>query len=192
MKKRIAVFASGTGSNTINIINYFSEHPSIEVSYILSNNKSAPVLKSASDLGIISYYFDKKMIEDENGKVSEILDEIQPDIIVLAGFLWKFPSHLIQKHTNIINIHPALLPKYGGKGMYGANVHRAVLDNKEKESGITIHRVNPIYDDGTIIFQERLQITPEDTIESLQQKIHALEHEHFPKVIEQLLEENTH
>lgn len=192
MKKRIAVFASGTGSNTINIINYFSEHPSIEVSCVLSNNKSAPVLKSASDLGIVSYYFDKKMIEDENGKVSEILDEIQPDIIVLAGFLWKFPSHLIQKHTNIINIHPALLPKYGGKGMYGANVHRAVLDNKEKESGITIHRVNPIYDDGTIIFQERLQITPEDTIESLQQKIHALEHEHFPKVIEQLLEENTH
>lgn len=187
MKKRIVVFASGTGSNTINIINYFAEHPNIIVSCVMSNNKEAPVLQSASELGVASYSFDKEMLQSESGKVIQTLKEVKPDLIVLAGFLWKFPAHILKVFPNVINIHPALLPKYGGKGMYGANVHRAVLENKEKESGITIHKVNEIYDDGTILFQQRVSIDSEETIETLQQKIHALEHKHFPEVIENLL-----
>ncbi|HLW14707.1 MAG TPA: phosphoribosylglycinamide formyltransferase [Flavobacteriaceae bacterium] len=187
MKKRIVVFASGTGSNTINIINYFNEHPNISVSCVMSNNKAAPVLQSATELGVANYSFDKDMLQNENGKVLQILQEIKPDLIVLAGFLWKFPVHIIKEFPNVINIHPALLPKYGGRGMYGANVHRAVLDNKEIESGITIHKVNEIYDDGTILFQKRVAIDPEETIETLQQKIHSLEHKYFPEVIEKLL-----
>lgn len=187
MKKRIVLFASGTGSNTINIIKYFAQHPDIEVSQVLSNNKKAPVLASSSVLGIANNSFDKQMLEAEDGEVIQILEEINPDLIVLAGFLWKFPSHILKKFPNIINIHPALLPKYGGKGMYGARVHQAILDNKEVESGISIHKVNEIYDDGAILFQERIAIDPEETIESLQQKIHTLEHKHFPEVIENLL-----
>lgn len=189
MKKRIVVFASGTGSNTVNIINYFAQSPLIEVSAVLSNNSTARVLQSAKDLGVRSYSFDKDMLESENGKVFEILKEISPDLIVLAGFLWKFPPHLIQKFSNIINIHPSLLPKYGGKGMYGANVHRAVLENKEEESGITIHRVNEVYDDGAIVFQKSFRLDAKETLESLQQKIHLMEHKYFPKVIEGLLKE---
>lgn len=187
MKKRIVLFASGTGSNTINIIKYFAEHPEIEVSYVLSNNPSAPVLDSSSKLGIANSSFDKQMLEEENGKVIQVLEEINPDLIVLAGFLWKFPLHILKKYPNVINIHPALLPKYGGKGMYGANVHQAVLDNKESESGISIHMVNEIYDDGEILFQGRVTIDPKENVESLQQKIHVLEHKHFPEVIEALL-----
>lgn len=187
MKKRIVLFASGTGSNTINIIKYFAEHPEIEVSYVLSNNPSAPVLDSSSKLGIANSSFDKQMLEEENGKVIQVLEEINPDLIVLAGFLWKFPLHILKKYPNVINIHPALLPKYGGKGMYGANVHQAVLDNKESESGISIHMVNEIYDDGEILFQGRVTIDPKESVESLQQKIHVLEHKHFPEVIETLL-----
>lgn len=187
MKKRIVLFASGTGSNTINIIEYFAENPQIEVAYVLSNNPKAAVLKNASKLGVKSESFDKKMLEEESGKVFKILEEIQPDLIVLAGFLWKFPTHLLKKFPNVINIHPALLPKYGGKGMYGARVHQAVLDNKESESGISIHQVNEIYDDGAILFQKSLPIAPEETVDSLQQKIHQLEHQHFPVVIEELL-----
>lgn len=187
MKKRIVLFASGTGSNTINIIKYFAEHPEIEVSYVLSNNPSAPVLDSSSKLGIANSSFDKQMLEEENGKVIQVLEKINPDLIVLAGFLWKFPLHILKKYPNVINIHPALLPKYGGKGMYGANVHQAVLDNKESESGISIHMVNEIYDDGEILFQGRVTIDPKESVESLQQKIHVLEHKHFPEVIETLL-----
>lgn len=187
MKKRIVVFASGTGSNTINIIKYFTDHPDIEVSGVLSNNTDAPVLERATSLGVANYSFDRNMLQNENGRVIKILQEINPDLIVLAGFLWKFPEHILIKFPNVINIHPALLPKYGGKGMYGAHVHKAVLENNEKESGITIHKVNEIYDDGTILFQERVAIDSDETIESLQKKIHSLEHEHFPRVIENLL-----
>lgn len=187
MKKRIVLFASGTGSNTINIIKYFTNHPKIEVSHVLSNNKTAPVLSSASALGIANNSFDKQMLEEENGKVFQILNKINPDLIVLAGFLWKFPTNILKKFPNVINIHPALLPKYGGKGMYGARVHQAVLDNKEPESGISIHKVNEIYDDGAILFQERIAIDTQETVASLQQKIHTLEHKHFPEVIEELL-----
>lgn len=187
MKKRIVLFASGTGSNTINIIKYFAKHPSIEVSYVLSNNINAPVLASSAALGIANDSFDKAMLEEENGKVLQILKEVNPDLIVLAGFLWKFPVHILKKFPNVINIHPALLPKYGGKGMYGARVHQAVIENKEAQSGISIHMVNEVYDDGAILFQERVTIDSDETTESLQQKIHTLEHKHFPEVIEKLL-----
>ena len=142
MKKRIVVFASGTGSNTLNIIKYFAQHPNIKVSCVLSNNKAAPVLQRATEHGVASYSFDKDMLQNKKRKVLEILQEVKPDLIVLAGFLWKFPAHILKEFPNVINIHPALLPKYGGKGMYGANVHQAVLDNKESESGIPIHEVN--------------------------------------------------
>lgn len=187
MKKRIVVFASGTGSNTINIIKYFDQHPRITVSCVMSNNKEAPVLQSATELGVANYSFEKDMLQSEKGKVLQILQELKPDLIVLAGFLWKFPVHILKEFPNVINIHPALLPKYGGKGMYGAKVHQAVLDNKETESGITIHKVNEIYDDGAILFQQRVPVDPEETIETLQQKIHVLEHKHFPEVIENML-----
>ena len=190
MKKRIVVFASGTGSNTINIIQYFAQHLDIEVSGVLSNNEEAPVLERAASLGVASYSFDRDMLESKNGKVLKVLKEINPDLIVLAGFLWKFPEHILKEFPNVINIHPSLLPKYGGKGMYGAHVHKAVLENHEKESGITIHEVNEIYDDGAILFQERVPIDPNETIESLQKKIHKLEHKHFPIVIEKLLLSN--
>lgn len=187
MKKRIVVFASGTGSNTVNIINYFKNSPEIEVAAVLSNNSQAKVLQSAEKLGVLPYSFDREMIENSNGRVAQILQEIQPDLIVLAGFLWKLPDYLIDAYSQIINIHPALLPKYGGKGMYGAHVHQAVLNNKEKESGISIHKVNSIYDDGTILFQKSVAIDPNETLESLQKKIHALEHQFFPIVIEKIL-----
>jgi len=187
MKKRIVVFASGTGSNTVNIINYFKNSPEIEVAAVLSNNSQAKVLQSAEKLGVLPYSFDREMIENSNGRVAQILQEIQPDLIVLAGFLWKLPDYLIDAYSQIINIHPALLPKYGGKGMYGAHVHQAVLNNKEKESGISIHKVNSIYDDGTILFQKSVAIDPNETLESLQKKIHVLEHQFFPIVIEKIL-----
>lgn len=189
MKKRIVVFASGTGSNTVNIINYFKNSPEIEVAAVLSNNSQAKVLQSAEKLGVLPYSFDREMIENSNGRVAQILQEIQPDLIVLAGFLWKLPDYLIDAYSQIINIHPALLPKYGGKGMYGAHVHQAVLNNKEKESGISIHKVNSIYDDGTILFQKSVAIDPNETLESLQKKIHVLEHQFFPIVIEKILKE---
>ena len=187
MKKRIVLFASGTGSNSINIIQHFKEHPKVEVVCVLSNNPSAKVLASATELGVTSSSFNREMFLDKEGGVLELLKEIQPDLIVLAGFLWKFPTHLLEQFPMVINIHPSLLPKYGGKGMYGANVHQAVLDNKEAESGISIHMVNDVYDDGQILFQEKVAISPEESIESLQQKIHLLEHKHFPIVIENLL-----
>lgn len=187
MKKRIVVFASGTGSNTINIIKYFTQHPTIEVSYVLSNNANAPVLQKASELGVANSSFNKSMLESKKGGVLEVLRKIKPDLIVLAGFLWKFPSHILEEFPNVINIHPALLPKYGGKGMYGSHVHQAVLKNKDTESGITIHEVNEIYDDGAILFQERIPIDSNETMESLQKKIHRLEHNYFPIVIENLL-----
>lgn len=187
MKKRIVLFASGTGSNTINIIQYFNNHPEINVVGVLSNNPKALVLANASKLGVESSSFTKEMFLDTQAGVLETLERLNPDLIVLAGFLWKFPTHLLKRFPLVINIHPSLLPKYGGKGMYGAKVHQAVLENKEAESGITIHMVNEIYDDGAILFQAKTPIDPNEDIESLQQKIHLLEHKHFPVVIEELL-----
>lgn len=190
MKKRIVIFASGNGSNAENIIKYFQNEDlanRVEVVMVLSNKKEAKVLQRAENLFVPSQYFSKEELNDPE-RILSVLKDKQPDLIVLAGFLWKFPEHIIKEFPNkIINIHPALLPKYGGKGMYGDFVHRAVLENKEPESGISIHYVNEEYDEGAIIIQRKVSVSETDSPETLAQKIHALEYEWFPKVIEKLL-----
>ena len=186
--KRIAIFASGSGSNAQKIIEHFDNNPDVEVSLVLSNNPKAYVLERASDMGVPSYVFDRDLFY-EGQEVHDILRDIGIDLIVLAGFLWLVPENLLQTWAGrIINIHPALLPKYGGKGMYGDKVHKAVIEAKEKETGITIHYVNERYDEGEIIFQEKFSILENDTAESIAERIHVLDHKHFPLVIENLLE----
>ena len=184
---RIAIFASGSGSNAENITNYFSNNPAIDVSLILTNNPHAFVIQRAKNLGIKSFIFTKSDFL-ESGKTLLFLQENDINLIVLAGFLLKIPKNLIKAFPNkIINIHPALLPKYGGKGMYGDKVHQSVIDNKETESGITIHYVNEHYDEGEIIFQAKCVVEPTDTADDLANKIHALEYEHFPEVIKNIV-----
>jgi len=186
--KKIVIFASGSGTNAENIIKHFQNTTNIKVVAVLSNRRSAGVLKRAHDLNVKALLFDKEALYHTND-VLNILKDIKPDLIVLAGFLWLFPSNIIQEFPDrIINIHPALLPKYGGKGMYGSRVHESIITNREKESGITIHYVNEKYDEGNTIFQAKTKIEPDDTAESLAEKIHQLEYQHFPKVIQQLLE----
>jgi len=180
---QIAIFASGSGSNAENIIHYFKNHTTISVSIILTNNRRAKVLDRAERLGVPSAVFSRDEFVGSDFVLEHYLKDI--DFIVLAGFLWKVPKNLIEAFPNkIINIHPALLPKYGGKGMYGMHVHEAVVSNKEQKSGITIHYVNEYYDEGEVIFQAEVAISTEDTPEDVATKIHALEYEHFPKVIE--------
>lgn len=180
---QIAIFASGSGSNAENIVRYFENHPSITVSIILTNNKSAKVLERAKRLGVPAVVFNRDEFLNSDFVLQNHLKGI--GYVILAGFLWKVPKNLIDAFPNrIINIHPALLPKYGGKGMYGMHVHKAVVANKEKKSGITIHYVNEFYDEGEIIFQAEVDLTSEDTPEDVASKIHTLEYEHFPKVIE--------
>jgi len=187
--KRIVIFASGSGTNAENIIQYFNKQENVSVALIVSNKKNAKVLERANNHNIPCFYFNKALFQETN-YINNLLKTVNPDLIVLAGFLWKFPENIIKDFPNkIINIHPALLPKYGGKGMYGQHVHEAVVKNKEKESGITIHYVNEHYDEGAIIFQAQTTIVASDTPESVAKKIHALEYEHFPLVIEQLLHE---
>lgn len=183
--KRIAIFASGSGTNAQKIIEYFSASKDVVVDSLWSNNENAYALIRAEKLGIETFTFDS----DEFYRSNEILDRLYDhriDMIVLAGFLWLVPRNLTELFT-VINIHPALLPKYGGKGMYGANVHKAVLASKDKESGITIHQVNQDYDKGKIIFQVTCPIQPKDTPETLAARIHELEHQHYPRVIEEVL-----
>lgn len=188
MEKRIVIFASGNGSNAENIIKYFEKTSSAKVILVLSNKKTAKVLDKASKLNIKAQYFSKEELHSEEG-ILRTLQQIEPDLIVLAGFLLKFPEHIIKEFPNkVINIHPALLPKYGGKGMYGNFVHEAVIKNKELETGISIHYVNENYDEGAIIFQKSVKISPEDTSATIAEKIHALEYEWFPKVIEKTLQ----
>ncbi|MGY5352082.1 phosphoribosylglycinamide formyltransferase [Wenyingzhuangia sp. IMCC45533] len=183
---KIAILASGSGSNAENIANYFSNDKNVEITYILTNKKDAFVLQRAKKLGIKSRVFtNKEMKEDLN--LLELL-KAEADFIVLAGFLLKVPENIIEAFPNkIINIHPALLPSYGGKGMYGMHVHRAVKNNNETETGITIHFVNENYDEGAIIFQAKTAINKNDTPEDIAQKVHALEYEHFPKVIKETI-----
>ncbi len=189
--KKIVVFASGSGSNAENIIRYFHDSGAAEVVSVMSNKPNAKVLERAKKLNVTALYFDRAAFYNSN-EVLHILEDVNPDLIVLAGFLWLFPSTILEKFPNkVINLHPALLPKFGGKGMFGSNVHQAVLDNKEKETGITIHYVNEKYDDGQIIFQKAFPISSEETLTSLTEKIHELEHRHFPEVIENLLEVST-
>ena len=182
--KKIAIFASGSGTNAENIIHYFKSSKKIEVALVLSNNKNAFVLERATKLNVQTRIFNRVSFK-ESDEVINLLEEKNIDFIVLAGFLWLIPKNLIFAFNNkIINIHPALLPKYGGKGMFGMHVHNAIIENGEKESGISIHNVNEKYDDGAILFQAKCKIEANDTSELLAQKIHKLEYEHFPKVIE--------
>ncbi|MDW7695317.1 phosphoribosylglycinamide formyltransferase [Flammeovirgaceae bacterium SG7u.111] len=184
----IAIFASGTGSNAVNIINYFGKEPNIRFT-VLSNNPKAPVLEKAQALGIDTLVFNRKEFNEQQ-VVLEYLKSVDTELIILAGFLWLVPEYLVKAYPKkIINIHPALLPNYGGKGMYGLKVHKAVIEAGDKESGITIHFVDEIYDHGDVIVQEKCSISDDDTPETLVQKIHALEHEHFPKVIENIIKQ---
>jgi phosphoribosylglycinamide formyltransferase-1 len=186
--KNIVLFASGSGTNAENISLFFRDTPNVEVSYILSNRSNAGVLDRAKNLNIRTFVFDRKMFF-ESDEVLNLLSEISPDLIVLAGFLWLVPEKLVKAFPNrIVNIHPALLPAYGGKGMYGDRVHQAVIDNGEKESGITIHYVNEKYDEGNIIFQGKCPVEEDDTADSLAEKVHQLEYEHYPRVIKQVLD----
>lgn len=185
--KNIAIFASGSGSNAQNIVNYFADNESVNIVLILCNNKQAFVLERAKNLNIPTFIFDRNDFYDSN-LVLEKLKSNQVDFVILAGFLWLIPDNLIEYFPNkIVNIHPALLPKYGGKGMYGMKVHEAVKEAGDEKSGITIHYVNHRYDEGEIIFQKTVRIKAGDTPNDIANKIHKLEYEYFPKVIESLL-----
>ena len=184
--KKIVIFASGSGTNAENIIKYFEAKEIGTVVAVFTNNPIAKVIERAKNFNLPTEIFSK--VELFESKVLQKLNAFQPDLIVLAGFLLKLPESIIESYPNkIINIHPALLPKYGGKGMYGMNVHKAVVENKEKETGISIHFVNENYDEGNIIFQKTVTLTETDSPESIAKKIHELEQRYFPEVIEKLL-----
>ena len=184
---RIAIFASGSGSNAENIIRYFSDNKSVKVVLVLSNQSRSGVLIRAQLHNIPTFIFTKNDL-NECSKVHDMLKDYNASMIVLAGFLLKIPLYMIEAYPNsILNIHPALLPKYGGKGMYGMNVHRAVVENNEQKSGITIHYVNENYDEGAIIFQATCDIDEHDLPEDVKTKVQALELLHFPRVIESII-----
>jgi phosphoribosylglycinamide formyltransferase 1 len=187
--KRIAIMASGSGSNAQRIIEYFADNKDVMVDCLLSNNPDAYALKRAENMGIDTLIFDRSQFY-ESVFVENFLTERKINLVVLAGFLWLVPEKLVQKFK-IINIHPALLPQYGGKNMYGMRVHRSVIENKEPFSGITIHQVNEKYDDGAIIFQAKCLLDENDTPESLAEKIHQLEHQFYPLVIARLLSDDV-
>jgi phosphoribosylglycinamide formyltransferase 1 len=183
----LAIFASGSGTNAENIASYFKDNSRINARVIFTNNAKAGIVSRAQKLGIDCVVFNKDDFYKTN-QVLSLLEKYQIDWIILAGFLWLVPKNLIAKFPNrIINIHPALLPKYGGKGMYGTKVHEAVITNKEIESGISIHTIDEVYDRGSIVFQKRCPVTPDDNAETLAKRIHQLEYEHYPKVIENLV-----
>jgi len=185
--RNIAIFASGSGTNAENIIKYFSNSNLARVTLVLSNRREAYVLKRAAALQVKTVFFDRNDLYVKD-TVSECLGNNKIDFIVLAGFLWLIPEAILDKYNKrIVNIHPALLPKYGGIGMYGDHVHQSVISNGESESGITIHYVNRYYDEGDIVFQARCAVRKEDTPDSLAKRIHALEYEYFPQVIEELV-----
>lgn len=186
-KKQIVIFASGNGTNAENIIKYFQRTEVAEVALVLSNKKDAKVLERAKNLNVDTLSFTKEELSSEEGVLKNLKD-VKPDLIVLAGFLLKFPEVIIAEFPNkIINIHPALLPKYGGKGMYGSAVHEAVVKNKDTETGISIHYVNENYDEGAIISQKTVQLSKADTPDTVAAKVHELEYEWFPKIIEEIL-----
>ena len=185
--KNISIFASGSGTNAENIIKYFSNTKTARVNLILSNKPEAMVLKRAEALNTETFVFDYTDFY-KTGKVLEKLRNSNTDFIVLAGFLWLVPAEIIDHYAGrIINIHPALLPAYGGKGMYGDAVHKAVISRGDTVSGITIHYVDTHYDQGSIVFQAKCRIEPGDTPEILASKVHHLEYKHFPRVIEELV-----
>lgn len=189
--KKIAIFASGNGSNAEHISRYFLDKKTAEVCLILTNNPNAGVLTRARKLKIPAVVFSKEEFLHSD-KIINLLLAYEIDFIVLAGFLWLVPLNILQTFRNrIVNIHPALLPKYGGKGMYGERVHEAVIASGDSKSGISIHYVNEKYDEGQIIFQAEVAVEPTDTPDSLASKIHELEYAHFPVVIEKVIEGKT-
>ncbi|HXA01855.1 MAG TPA: phosphoribosylglycinamide formyltransferase [Cytophagaceae bacterium] len=186
----IAIFASGSGSNAQKIMGYFQGSENIRVKYLLSNNKEAYALERAEKMGIETKIFNRRAFR-ESDEIVEFLVNNEVSWVILAGFLWMIPENLIKAFPHrIINIHPALLPLYGGKGMYGMHVHTAVHKAKDKESGISIHLVNENYDEGEIIFQAKCLLDENDTPESIAEKVLKLEHEYFPKVIETLIKKS--
>ncbi len=185
--KNLVLFASGSGSNVENIAAYFREDPRIRVQGVLCNNPGAGVVDRCKRHGLPLYCFNRPAWQQKDGLL-HLLRGLEPDLIVLAGFLWKVPAEMVRAYPEkIINIHPALLPKFGGKGMYGMHVHEAVLEKGERESGITIHFVNEAYDEGAIIRQEKVAVSEGETPESLAGKIHELEYRYYPLVIANLL-----
>jgi phosphoribosylglycinamide formyltransferase-1 len=187
MKKRLVIFASGNGTNTQNVINYFATSQSAEVVCVLSNKKDAKVLERAKAYQIKALAFSKAEMLSPDGLVKD-LKKLAPDLIILAGFLLKFPEIILREFPDkVLNIHPALLPKYGGKGMYGHHVHEAIVANKEDKTGITIHYVNEQYDEGAIIFQIETEVLPKDSADEVATKVHNLEYEWLPKIIERVL-----
>ena len=187
--KRIAIFASGSGTNAQNIIEYFSKYESVKVDSLWSNNPNSFALKRAQTLQVETFVFDRGRFYESN-EIVHVLNNRKIDLIVLAGFLWLVPSNLT-KNFKTINFHPALLPKYGGKGMFGMRVHNSVVENGETESGISIHWVNNKYDEGELIFQTKCPVLTSDSAEDVAKKVHQLEYKHFPIVIEKLLLKNT-
>lgn len=187
MQMRLAIFASGAGSNAQKIISYFKNSEIVNVSLIVCNNPAAGVLQIAQNEHIEVLLIDKQQFLRGDAYIGYLKNK-QIDYIILAGFLWKIPTALIDAYPNkIINIHPALLPKYGGKGMYGHFVHEAIIHAKEKESGITIHYVDEQYDHGDVIFQAKCNVVPHDTADTLAERVHQLEHQYFPMVIEKVV-----
>ena len=187
VKKRIAIFASGSGSNAQKIMEHFKKNVFAEVTLVLTNNPEAYVLQRADNFEIPAHVFNRRTFY-QSDEILKLLQNLNIDLVVLAGFLWLVPQNLLEAFPNrIINIHPALLPAFGGKGMYGDYVHQAVLIAGEKESGITIHYVNEHFDKGEIIQQFRFKIEPNDQLENIRFKIQQLEHQHYPKVVEQVL-----
>lgn len=187
MKKRIAIFASGSGSNAQKIMELFKHSPEVEIALVLTNNPEAYVLQRADNFEIPVHIFDRKEF-NETDQIVELLKNLDIDLIVLAGFLWLIPKNLIAEYPGrIINIHPALLPKFGGKGMYGDYVHKAVLAAGETEGGITIHYVDEKYDEGQIIHQAKYRIDKGDNLEMIKFKGQQLEHQHYPRVVETIL-----
>ena len=187
--KRIVIFASGSGTNAENLIVFFHNRDNASVIQVMTNNPRAKVLDRCKKLNVSALSFNQTAFS-KTDDVLNLLKKANPDLIVLAGFLWKFPEHILAQFRNkVINIHPALLPKYGGKGMYGMHVHEAVVANKEKETGITIHYVNEHYDEGAIIFQAKCDVNSNDSADDVAEKIHKLEMEHFPNVVNSLLDD---
>jgi phosphoribosylglycinamide formyltransferase-1 len=187
LKKRIAIFASGSGSNAQKLMEYFKDHEDAEVALVLTNNPDAFVIQRADNFEIPSHVFDRhEFYKTED--VLDLLKTLKIDLIVLAGFLWLIPEQLIAAYPGkIINIHPAILPKFGGKGMYGDHVHEAVLKAKETEGGITIHYVNERYDDGEFIYQAKYRIDKGDNLEMIKFKGQQLEHLHYPRIVESIV-----
>ena len=184
--KKIVIFASGSGSNAEKIMQYFKGHPTTVVEAVMSNKIDAGVLSIAKDFQVSTLVFSRVELNDST--VLKHLQELKPDLIILAGFLWMFPKTIIQEFPGkIVNIHPALLPAYGGKGMYGLNVHRAVVQDRAAETGITIHYIDEFYDEGAIIFQDKINLNGNETPEEVAAKVLKLEHTHFAKIIDQIL-----